>query len=342
MHRFRLGRALLFGATLAWPASPFAEPVDAEPAATEPTATEQAPAEPRSAQTERSQEQEMILQRQLPASEQRELQAGEEAFLALWLPALGEQAEGTVILVPGYGQHANHPNAIGPLRNRLPDAGWNSLSISLPDALNGLPPSAGTEPETAAAPPQTIEQSETSEQSAPEDPAAPERLPIEQSQMPPASIDAAAEPGTPPGHPEQLHAERIFARIDAAVAFAQSEQSAQIVLAGTGTGAYWAARYTTEHPAGAVQRLALISLRSPTARALAQEPAALPDLPTLDLFYRNRSDEQSAARQRQLASQRQKHKHYQALGLQALPADRDAEREQLYRRLRGWLSPLQD
>src|SRR5690606_13780840 len=129
--------------------------------------------------------------------------------------------------------------------------------------------------------------------------------------------DNTPQPSPPTGHPEQAHAERIFARIDAAIATARKEQSAQIVLAGSGTGAYWAARYANEKPAGGVQRLALISLRSPTARDLAQSPAPLPDLPTVDIFYRNRSDEQSAARQRQLASQRLKHKDYQAIGLQA-------------------------
>src|SRR5690606_8243491 len=104
----------------------------------------------------------------------------------------------------------------------------------------------------------------TTEQSAPVEPATPERLPVEQSQMPPASIDNTPQPSPPTGHPEQAHAERIFARIDAAIAAARKEQSTQIVLAGSGTGAYWAARYANEKPAGGVQRLALISLRSPT------------------------------------------------------------------------------
>lgn len=333
MQRFRLGHALLIGATLALPAALRAEPT------TEAAAREQ-PAAQRGSLEERSREQELILQRQLPASEQRELQAGEESFLALWLPALTEQTAGTVILVPGYGQHANHPNVIGPLRSRLPEAGWNSLSISLPDALNAIPPGRDTEAGKTATPPDTPAPADTTEQSAPVEPTTPDRLPVEQSQMPPTSIDSMPEPSPPPGHPEQVHAERVFARIDAAIAAAKKEQSAQIVLAGSGTGAYWAARYANEKPAGGAQRLALISLRSPTARALAQSPAPLPDLPTVDIFYRNRSDEQSAARQRQLASQRLKRKDYQAIGLQALPADREAEREQLYRRLRGWLSPL--
>lgn len=335
MQRPRPSHALLLGAILALPPALRAEPAAEPPAAQQPAAGQ------RDALTERSQEQELILRHRLPASEQRELQAAEDVFLGLWLPALSEPTQGTVVLVADYGQHANHPNAIGPLRNRLPEAGWNSLSIGLPDALD-VSARSPTPPATAS---ESTAQAEAAEQSAPAEPAAPpQRMPVEQSQMGQPANAPAAEPQAPatndPQATEQAHAERIFARIDAAVAAARAEQSAQIVLAGTGTGAYWAARYASERPASGIQRLALISLREPTARTLAQPPTVLPDMPVADIFYRNRSDEQSAARQRQLASQRLKRQHYQAISLQALPADREAEREQLYRRLRGWLSPL--
>lgn len=48
-------------------------------------------------------------------------------------------------------------------------------------------------------------------------------------------------------------AERIFARLDAAVAFAQQHNARSIVLIGHGSGAYWAARYLSEKQPPQVQ-----------------------------------------------------------------------------------------
>lgn len=346
MYRSRLGHALLLGAVLTLPSGAFGEPVEETPAT-----PGNAAAESRAGLTERSREQELILQRQLPVSQQRQLQGQQETFLALWLTALTDEPAGTLILVPGYGQHADHPTVIGPLRHKLPGAGWNSLSISLPDA-------PGIGPRPANSPPDATPTAATDAPAEPEAqaPAAPEaepeaaiptgqpvRVPVEQTQMeqePAPNVETIEATETPDeAQPDQAHVERIFARIDAAIAFAEAEQSGEIVLAGNGSGAYWAARYAAERRPPALQRLALLSLRAPAARTLAQEPMALPDIPTGDFFYRNRSDEQAAARQRLHASQRLKQQNYRQVGLQAVPADPEIQREQLFRRLRGWLSP---
>lgn len=331
MYRFRPGRAVLAAAALTVCRAALAEPADeAAPAATPPARAEL---------SERSREQELILQSRLPASEQQELQGDDERFLALWLPALSESAEGTVILLPGYGEHADHPAMAGPLRQRLPAAGWNSLSISLPDEPSSLA-RRPSEPDGAAPDP-----SEPTPEAAPGEGEGEKqaRVPVEQAQMP----DPAASTDTPPVAAEEVpdenaHAERIFARIDAAIAFAQTQQSRQIVLVGQGTGGHWAARYAAERKPAALHRLALISPRSPSARSQAQTPGGLPQIAVGDFFYRERLGEQSAARQRLLASQRSRHGQYHQVALQALPGDREAEREQLFRRLRGWLSPQPD
>ena len=73
------------------------------------------------------------LQVRLPETEQQSLQAGDETFLALWQPAHQAEAAGLVILLPGDGESADWPQAIGPLRRKLPEAGWHTLSLSLPD-----------------------------------------------------------------------------------------------------------------------------------------------------------------------------------------------------------------
>ncbi len=44
-----------------------------------------------------------------------------------------------VILVPGDGESPDWPQAIGPLRRKLPDAGWQTLSLALPDPQSTAP-----------------------------------------------------------------------------------------------------------------------------------------------------------------------------------------------------------
>ncbi len=59
----------------------------------------------------------------------------------VWKPANSAEPEGVVIIVPGSGESADWPQAIGPLRRKFPDANWGSLSLSLPDvSVDTLPP----------------------------------------------------------------------------------------------------------------------------------------------------------------------------------------------------------
>ncbi len=112
-------------------------PVQAEDAAS--PAVEK-PAE-RQALPERSQQEASALERQVPQQEQQQLQAGSDSFLALWKPANSAEAVGVVILIPGAGENADWPQAIAPLRRKLPDAAWGTLSLSLPDvSVDTLPP----------------------------------------------------------------------------------------------------------------------------------------------------------------------------------------------------------
>jgi len=100
-----------------------------------------APAAERAPLEERSREAASGLERQLPAREHQRLKAGEESFLVLWQPANVDEPSGLVILLPGEGESADWPEAVGPLRRELPDAGWSTLALTLPDPSGDpLPP----------------------------------------------------------------------------------------------------------------------------------------------------------------------------------------------------------
>jgi predicted alpha/beta hydrolase family esterase len=275
---------------------------------------------------ERSQEEAAALERKIPQQEQQQLQAGSDSFLALWKPANSAEPEGVVIIVPGAGENADWPQAIGPLRRKLPDANWGSLSLSLPDvSMDTLPP------RVMEAPNATVDTSSKDASTADK--------PIEQA----ASAEAeGTDPAVVPGADEQdkTDASRIFARIDAAVAFAQTQSARTVVLVGHGTGAWWAARYLTEKQPTQVQKLVMVAAQTPAGRHPdVQQLAPALKLPTADVFYQDTVQARNNALARAQAAKRLKNDGYKQVSLKTLPGNSAAEQEQLYRRIRGWLSP---
>jgi len=290
-----------------------------------PPAATQKPAE-RQPLPERSQEEANALERRIPQQEQQQLQAGSDSFLALWKPANSGETEGVVIIVPGTGESADWPQAIGPLRQKLPDAAWGTLSLSLPDlSLDTLPPRLIEAPKAAV---------ETSSKDA-----STVAKPVEQA----ASAEAeGTDPAVVPGddNRDKTDATRIFARIDAALAFAQTQNARSVVLLGHGTGAWWAARYLSEKQPAQVQKFVMVAAQTPLAgQPDLQQLAPTLKLATADFFYQDNAQASKAAQERAQASKRLKNDNYKQVSLKAIPGNSPAAQEQLYRRVRGWLSP---
>ncbi|GLX89262.1 hypothetical protein Pfra02_18310 [Pseudomonas fragi] len=281
---------------------------------------------------ERSQEDATALERQLPQHEQQQLQAGEDTFLALWKPANSNDPSGAVIIVPGAGETADWPLAISPLRNKLPDANWASLSLSLPDLQSEASQARTVEPEKLPTPQAPDSSSKDASTTA---------KPIEQAAS--VGTENPAPDVTPLATREEMNtadAERIFARIEASIAFAQQQNVRSIVLLGHGTGAYWAARYVAEKQPAHVSKLVMVAAQTP-AQAQADLSQMTPTLKValLDVFYKDNALARKAALQRLQASKRVNGGEFKQVALAAIPGNREAEQEQLFRRIRGWLSP---
>ncbi|KIP90316.1 alpha/beta hydrolase family protein [Pseudomonas fluorescens] len=300
------------------------EAADPAPAATDKPAEEE-PAE-RQPLLERSQEEAAALQRKLPAQEQQQLQAGSETFLALWKPANSAEPKGAVIIVPGVGETADWPQAVGPLRRKLPDAGWSTLSITLPDLQGDAIAPRVIEQAAAPKAPETTSKDATTAQ------------PIEQAAGGEAEV---AEQVVAQTSEEQAKAdaERVFGRIDAAIAYAEQQSARSIVVLGHGTGAYWAARFLSERQTPQVEKLVMVDAQAP-AKALPPLAELTPTLklPTADIFYMDKALDRNAALERMQASKRLKTSAFSQVALKVLP-DKKAEQEQLVRRVRGWLNP---
>ncbi|MBK3466711.1 alpha/beta hydrolase family protein [Pseudomonas sp. MF6776] len=298
---------------------------DPAPAAAAEKPAEEKPAE-RQPLLERSQEEAAALERKVPAQEQQQLQAASETFLALWKPANTADPKGAVIIVPGAGETADWPQAIGPLRQKLPNAEWSSLSITLPDLQSDAVAPRVVEAAAAPKAPETGSKDATTAQ------------PIEQAAGGEAEVADQVVAETTEEQ-SKADAERIFARLDAAIAYAEQQSARRIVVLGHGTGAYWAARYLSERQTAQVEKFVMVDAQAPAkAKPPLAELTPTLKLPTADIFYMDKPLDRHAALERMQASKRLKTPAFSQVALRALP-DNKAEQEQLFRRVRGWLNP---
>ncbi len=280
----------------------------------------------RPAVSERSQDEAKGLERQLPEDGQQILKAGDESFLTLWLPANTAEAEGVVILVPGDGESPDWPQAIGPLRRKLPDAGWQTLSLALPDPQSTAPvtrraesaASASADKDASAADSASKPDVKGESGNAP----APEST-AEAGSGEPAQSEDQASPAIDPVEQRKAHAERVMARLQASIDLALQHEPKSVVLLGHGTGAYWAARYLAEKEPAEIHNLLLVAAEIPRDfRPALEDMVPKLKLATGDFYYRA---DREAARLRMQAGKRQKHPAYVQIAMQALPADPKAE-----------------
>jgi dienelactone hydrolase len=245
----------------------------------------------------------------------------------LWKPANTAEPKGAVIIIPGAGETVDWPQAIGPLRRKLPDAEWSSLSITLPDL------------QSDAIAPRIVEVAPTPKAADTGSKDSTTAAPIEQAAGGEAEVADKAIAETTEEQ-AKADAERIFARIDAAIAYAEQQSARRIVVLGHGTGAYWAARYLSEKQPSQVEKFVMVAAQMPAKAKpeLAELPPTL-KLPTADIFYMDKPLDRNLALERLQASKRLKTSGFSQVSLKALPGNSKAEQEQLFRRVRGWLNP---
>jgi hypothetical protein len=295
-----------------------------------------APAEEvRAPLAERSEVEATALEQQLEQKEQQQLQAGDERFLALWLPANVAEPSGAVIILPGDDESADWPQSAGPLRSKLPNGGWHSLSLTLPDPNSDAPPLRSAEPPSTLPTEDTADATQTPAEGSP----AADQATVETSNSTLDSAYTAASKVKTIEEQQQAHAERVLARIESAISFAEQQQAKTIVLLGHGSGAYWAARYLAERKPAKIQNLLLVAAQLPAGYTPPlDELIPQLQLATGDFYYKDLPADRQAALKRSQASKRQKHPSYIQIAMKALPGNREAEQEQLYRRIRGWLT----
>lgn len=295
----------------------------AEKPATETTAERPAP-------LPREQEEAQALERQLPRQDLQQLQAGDTTFLALWKPANSTDPQGVVIIIPGAEESPDWPDVIGPLRRKFPDVGWASLSLAMPDVQDPAL-QARDQPTADSAQPGAEPAKDAAKEPAKDTAQPAAEADTEQARQQAQDALAAAAKAL-----AESEAERVLARIDSAIAFAQQNQARQIVLLGHGSGAYWAARFVNDRSSAQVHRLVMIAAREPI-NATVSLPEIIPTLKvkTADFVYKNQTSR--AAEERLQISKRSKGPGYTQISLVNMAGTSEAEQEQVFRRVRGWV-----
>ncbi|GAA6131313.1 DUF3530 family protein [Halopseudomonas sabulinigri] len=293
-------------------------PETEQPPADEAAATESAE---RATSPSRNALYQQVLERRLPTEEQRQLDFHGEAQLGLYLPAARPKALGGVLLIAGPGEHADWPELIGPARRRLSDAGWNTLSISLPDAP--LPPSIEAETPAPAADTADIQD---------EEPQEPLLAADNQPDQPPAPPLASAESSAD-------YATRCMQLIQAAWQVLAAENNEHITLITRAEAGYWALRAAS--PPASQQPPHAVILFKPRDPAIEGQPSLNLllekwDKPLLELLAAGSPQGAIQAREHQRIARRAGHNLYQQWDIDYLQNSVLAD-DMLQKRLQGWL-----
>ena len=234
-----------------------------------------------------------------------------------------------MVIVPGDGESADWPQVVSPLRHKLPNAGWSTLSLTLPD------PQAPSLPPRPEAAPQHLPDRYPPKKRLLRQPTTAVKL-LRQKQVLPSQ--------RPPARLQSLKPHRsVISNASSTASMppmeaARQEKPARLILLGHGSGAYWAAQYLSEKKPDDIQNLLLVSAEPPKGfTGNAEELLASLKLATGDFYYKDQPQDRQAALKRMQAGKRQQHPAYVQVAMKALPGNPEIESEQLFRRIRGWL-----
>ena len=228
------------------------------------------------------------------------LEANSEPFLTLYRTSMTSDTQGCIILLHSDNEHPDWPDAIAPLRNAMPEYSWCTLSIDVPDIIKRATP-----------------------------------IKINSS----TKNDASATDNTQPTSAELPNQAMVFGRIEAAIAYAKTQNIEQFSFLGYGTGAGYALSFLAANQ-DAGNALILIDIESPANLSdyeMAQKIRQVSQ-PILDYYVSTTRSDQFATWRQQAANQRtQKTGDY--IQIDAIP-DRVTGKDSkqlLIQRVRGFL-----
>ena len=265
----------------------------------------------------------------------------DDTFLALYFASITAKIQGTLLLLPENAHHPDWPGTIHQLRTSMPDEGWSTVSIALPDYIS-----------TTKIPPRPIVLTPKSSNDSNEK----EKKKSKKKQKKKV-FKEVAEKQKPTPVKEDLKQEdskqdnklpfeeRTHQRISEALNFIESKgtSNGKIIVVAEGLSALWITEFLTGNSAQAsstnprVDAVIFIGGRSISDFKhinLSQSTIKI-EQPFLDITNSN-DESYSMANQRSKLAKQAGHKQYQRLIL-ASPLHHGSQDSQLFSRIKGWL-----
>lgn len=293
--------------------------------------------------------------------------ANEESVLSLYRPEHTPEARGALVILHEEDGHPDWPMVVNPVRTQMPDFGWATLSVAIPSpGPTDIPERSLPATEVLTVMPESEQEEDAAEDTAEgEGDAAGDEVPADE---PPADEPPPDEEGDelgdgesegeepkadwPPPEPTFVPtedkgplAERVDARIDAAIRHLTETGYEQIILVGHGLGAVWIMDYLKDHPLPPQQAIVMIQPRMPQQDIEVDLNTLLLEQqrPILDLYYDDKRFNKRFAKERADTARRAGNTYYRqtrlgGLGMQS--GNTDAKDRRIVQSLRGWLDYL--
>ena len=288
--------------------------------------------------------------------------------LALWESETSGNPYGAVLILHDDGQHPDWPGTVHPLRTNLPQFGWTTLSVSMPDTANREVPAR---PAPTSVPESTNADSSTADNSTDESKASADQVNAAETaklmaadsevdkavanQENESNLNAAkagVEKKTKQEDPEQLAQKRIQMAMD----YLNDKGQFNIVIIAFGSSAYRAASYIDALMTGGtsskrnlkvqgkaqrpVRALVLVSARNSLEIAEGEIMDFLNDnsMPILDVYFGDHQLDPKESKERKLFAQKNNFEHYYQVRIEPPSTEVFDGETALSRRVRGFIN----
>ena len=280
------------------------------------------------------------------------LNALNEPFLSLFERDLTGNPVGALLIINAEGQHSNWPGTSERIRLSLPEYGWNTLSVELPEPRpRPIPPRSPQQGNTSQASNDEDASQEPNDEAPPETDKESEANAATEEAKDITSADTAEDTATEDvaETPQEVivPVEDIAqARLKQTLNFLQSQGQFNIVVMGSGIGAIRAAHFIQSLPANngntnqpLIRALILVNARNriPESNLSLQHSLNFTEVPVLDLFIGDTQRHQQEARERLKWARRNNFTQYTQLQLPPMAHNALQGENRLSRRIRGFL-----
>jgi hypothetical protein len=280
---------------------------------------------------------------------------GNPPFFAIWQSDRSGDAKGALLILHAEGEHPSWPQTTGPLHNSLPDYGWATLAVSLPNPPKKkipertLPVKVHPSTITTEEPSDQEENSETAEKTAKaEEPTPPVAEPKTEPKPEPQK-----KPKTKEDESQKFanYDKAMEERLTAALQFLHDKGQFNIAILGSGDNAIYAERFMQSIIPEITDKKLKDRFEKPVralliyngSEKLSHEKEAYtewfkdPEIPVFDIFSAHREQYVKAARQRQILAKRKKVETYSTLRIAEISYETSWRENRLSRRIRSFL-----